>query len=71
MSTYLEIRSQLERLSPQEQLLLLEDLAALIRCSISHEKKSSLLELEGLGEEVWTQIDVENYLKQERESWTG
>ncbi len=71
MSTYLEIRSQLETLSPQEQLLLLEDLAVLIRCGISQDKKSSLLELEGLGEEIWTQVDVEDYLNQERASWTG
>lgn len=29
----------------------------------------SVLELKGLGKELWQSIDVDEYLKQERESW--
>jgi endonuclease III len=29
----------------------------------------SLMELKGLGKELWRSIDVEAYLKQERDSW--
>jgi hypothetical protein len=31
----------------------------------------SLLELEGLGHEVWQSVDVEDYLRRERSSWNG
>jgi hypothetical protein len=43
----------------------------MLRCGISQDKKYSLLELKGLGEDIWTQVDVEDYLNQERASWTG
>jgi hypothetical protein len=29
----------------------------------------SVMELEGLGKELWQSIDVDAYLKQERDSW--
>ena len=31
----------------------------------------SLLELEGLGQELWQSVDVEDYLRRERSSWNG
>jgi hypothetical protein len=31
----------------------------------------SLLELEGLGQEVWQGVDVGDYLGRERSSWNG
>ena len=32
-------------------------------------KKHSLLELEGLGAEVWSTVNIEQYLSRERDSW--
>ena len=32
-------------------------------------KTHSIMELEGLGKEFWRSVDVEKYLKEERESW--
>lgn len=32
-------------------------------------KKSSVKELRGLGKKVWEDIDVEQYVKRERDSW--
>jgi hypothetical protein len=32
-------------------------------------KKHSVLELQGLGKEFWRSIDVEEYLRKERDSW--
>jgi len=29
------------------------------------------LELEGLGQELWQSVDVEDYLRRERSSWNG
>ncbi len=33
------------------------------------EKPLSLRDLKGLGKEIWKGIDVEEYIKKERESW--
>jgi hypothetical protein len=35
-----------------------------------HKKgKRSIMELQGLGKELWRAIDVDEYLKRERDSW--
>ncbi len=33
------------------------------------EKPLSLRNLKGLGKEIWIDIDIEDYIKKERESW--
>ena len=33
--------------------------------------KRSILELRGLGKEVWRGIDAQEYVNQERDSWNG
>lgn len=72
-STYEEVLDKVQRLTPDEQLRLLEDLAAIIRGRIKNtaEPVHSLLELEGLGEEVWEGIDPQKYIEEERRSWCG
>ena len=68
MSTeeYRAIRNQAQRLSTDEQFRLLEDLVAMLR------KKSrpqhSILELEGLGKEIWEGVDVDEYIREGRGS---
>ena len=32
-------------------------------------KPLSLRDLKGLGKEIWKEVDVEDYIKKERESW--
>jgi DNA-binding HxlR family transcriptional regulator len=71
MSTYQEIRRQIQTLTPDEQLRLLEELAAIVRHRIQPKPKRSILELEGLGKEIWQGIDVQEYINQERDSWDG
>lgn len=36
---------------------------------VEAEKQLSLKNLKGLGREIWKNIDVEEYIKEERESW--
>ena len=59
---YRAIRNQVQDLSTDEQFRLLEDLVAMLR------KKSrpqhSILELEGLGKEIWEGVD--EYIRQSR-----
>ena len=35
------------------------------------DKSRSVLELRGLGKEVWKEIDVDAYIENERNSWDG
>ncbi len=71
MSTYKEVRRQVESLTVDEQLRLLEELAAIVRYRVIPKPKRSILELEGLGKEIWKGIDAQEYVNQERDSWNG
>jgi hypothetical protein len=71
MSTYQQIRHQIENLTPDEQLRLLEELTAIVLHRTTHKPKRSIMELEGLGKEIWQGIDAQEYVNQERDSWNG
>jgi len=70
-SVYYEILSQAQRLTPADQLRLLEELAVFVRRQITPQRRRSILELQGLGKEIWLGIDVQQYIDQERASWNG
>jgi hypothetical protein len=68
--TYDDVVATLPTLAPAEQLNLLEVLSSVLKKAIQPEvKRHTLLELEGLGAEVWSKVNVEDYLRQERDSW--
>ncbi|NIO70528.1 MAG: hypothetical protein GTN71_16245 [Anaerolineae bacterium] len=73
MSTtaYYEVLSRIQRLTPADQLRLLEELAALVRRQVTSRAQRSILELQGLGKEIWQDIDAQEYVDQERASWNG
>jgi len=73
MSThaYEEVLNRVQRLTPDEQLRLLEELAAIVRRRVMAQPKHRITEFEGLGEELWRKIDVEKYIEEERNSWDG
>jgi DNA-binding HxlR family transcriptional regulator len=73
MSTtpYYEILSHVQHLTPADQLRLLEELAVLVRRQIATQPRRSILELQGLGKEIWRTIDAQEYIDQERTSWNG
>jgi hypothetical protein len=52
--------------------LSLEDRRALVDALRGEleEGNGDIAELEGLGEEVWRDIDVDDYVRQERDAWT-
>ncbi len=60
---------QIQQLTLDEQFQLMEDLLAIIRRRVSQGSLHSILELEGLGEEIWVGVDVREYINQERDSW--
>lgn len=73
MSNYHEVRRLAENLSPDEQMRLIEDLSKFIRQRVvlTPKPKRSILELRGLGKEIWKDIDAQEYVNQERDSWNG
>lgn len=71
MATYQDIRRQVEELTPDDQLRLLEELAIMVRRRILVKPRRSIMELEGLGKETWQGLDAQEYINQERSSWNG
>ncbi|NJR66160.1 MAG: hypothetical protein HC772_13915 [Leptolyngbyaceae cyanobacterium CRU_2_3] len=72
MSAYQNIRHQIENLTLNEQLNLLMELGVLLRRqTLPDSDRRSILELEGLGKEIWQGIEAQSYVNQERDSWNG
>jgi hypothetical protein len=71
MTIYREIRRPVEHLTLEEQLCLLEEIAAMVRRRVSPNPKRSIMELERLGKEIWQGIDAQEYVDRERSSWNG
>jgi len=69
MSTYSTVLTQVLKLAPDEQLRLISELFAHIRQRVILSPKRSVLELSGLGKEIWNEIDAQEYVNQERDSW--
>ena len=70
MSTiaYRDVLDRAQRLAPADQLRLLEELAALLRHKVVAQKQRSILELKGLGKEIWQGIDAQEYVNKEQAS---
>jgi hypothetical protein len=60
-----------ESLSPEEQLRLIEELKSHTCESAASEPQHSIMELCGLGKEIWEGIDAQEYVRNERASWDG
>jgi hypothetical protein len=71
MSTdaYDEVLSKAQALSADEQRTLVEQLT--VQLSTNGQRRRSVLELQGLGKEVWSVVDAQEYVRQEGASWTG
>lgn len=73
LATYHQVLNMARRLERAEQLKLLQALLGEIGSDVGRDaaKKRSILELKGLGREVWQGVDVEQYIQEERASWDG
>jgi hypothetical protein len=73
MSTYHEVRRLAESLTPEEQMQLIEDLSKFIRqrVTLTPKPRRSIMELRGLGKEIWKGIDAQEYVNRERGKWNG
>jgi hypothetical protein len=72
IDVYDDVLRRIQRLSPDDQLRLLEDVASLVRREVtSQARRRSILELRGLGREIWQDVDAQDYINEERTSWNG
>ena len=71
LADYDNVLKLAQQLEPAEQLRLLETLAASVRYHLISPTSHSILELRGLGKEIWTNLDVTDYIEEERNSWNG
>jgi hypothetical protein len=62
-----EILKQLQQLSSDDQLAILREIERRSR----DRAMRSVLELDGLGNEIWAGIDAQTYVRQERDAWSG
>ena len=69
MATYDQVLRMTKRLNLPEQLQLLESLSRMVRDQVTEAKPHSIMELEGLGAEIWRDVDAQAYIDQERASW--
>jgi len=69
--SYDDILSVLPRLDREQQLRLRDVLSSLLETTKTHEvkRRRHLLELEGLGAEIWAGLGASSYLNGERDSW--
>lgn len=66
---YQEIIRQVQLLSPDDQKRLLAEIAGQLETLPT--QTTSILQLQGLGKEIWHDIDAQEYVNQERASWNG
>ena len=68
--TYHDYVRGIQGLRPEEQLSLVEIISARLKKTLGKNKgKHSILELEGLGADIWKGIDAQEYVNEERGSW--
>lgn len=70
--TYDDVVATIPQLDPEEQVDLLQVLSKILKKNVSRSKakKHSLMEIKGLGDEIWKDLDIERYMRGERESWS-
>jgi hypothetical protein len=68
--TYDDYVRGIQGLKPEEQLGLVEIISGRLKETLGEKKgKHSIMELEGLGADIWEGIDAQEYVRKERESW--
>jgi hypothetical protein len=68
--TVTQVLEEARALSPIERIELIKGLVDLMgETTPSVEAKRSLRELRGLGKEIWTGIDAQTYINEQRDEW--
>jgi hypothetical protein len=73
MSTYAynEILNQVEHLTPDEQRQLIKDIEAMLHRQAKPKHRHSVKEFRGIAKDHWKDVNVQEYIDEERNSWGG
>jgi hypothetical protein len=66
---YQDALKRARRLTHSDQLRLLEKSAGILRQREATQRRRSILELQGLGKEVWRGVDPRGHVDRERNFW--
>ncbi len=64
-----ELLAEIQKLDSEDQYKLLEELVLLLKDR--SDKTHDISELKGLGKDIWSSVDVDEYVRKERETWNG
>jgi plasmid stability protein len=64
-----ELYEQLQKRAERERRSLTQEVVHILEKAAGGSKPLSILELRGLGKELWEGIDPVEYLREERDSW--
>lgn len=67
---YRRLMEQVRRLDAEEMLRLRDGITVLLE-KPEDQEPFDIMELEGMGKEVWDGIYAKEYVRRERESWRG
>ena len=62
------LTKEIDGLNPTQRLSILSHIVTSIKREVP-QTSTNLTALQGLGKELWTDVDVENYVSNERNSW--
>lgn len=62
------LRRARQELNADEQLKLIDELS---RQAGAKNGRRSIRELRGLGKDVWNGVDADDYVREERDAWSG
>lgn len=65
------VLNEIRLLSAQEQLDLIDEITILLRSVLTTPPTRSILELSGLGKQIWQGVRAQEYVAQERAAWDG
>lgn len=64
-----DLRSRLQEMARRDRRSLAQEVIYLLEKASERREMHSILELSGLGKEVWQGIDADEYVRAERDSW--
>jgi hypothetical protein len=64
------LANEFRQLTPTEQIRLFDELRHIVSARASN-GMHSVLELRGLGSELWSSVDAQEYVRRERTAWNG
>ena len=64
-----DLYEHLRMIADQEQRSISQEVIHLLRQAVKNKEKRSILELRGLGKELWKNVDTADYIDHERQTW--